>query len=218
MPDLGQSGVRDEIRTLREQVLSQARQTEQLRADAERLRQEYHRSTEFQRARQQQFDRWLAELGAAKVGQTVPINHPPGRGKLVELDLPAGKAKVETSRGPLELPVQELFPQAGPFARPHKGKGKEKGRRGRKGAKAGPPRPEKEKADRPVRHRSPDSKAARQARQAVLNVPPGEPVYVVPFHKRATLIRFETDKDQAIVQSGVFEMEIPIADLEPVKD
>ncbi len=39
----------------------------------------------------------------------------------------------------------------------------------------------------------------------------------MPFHKRATLIRLNPDKDQAVVQSGIFEMEIPLADLEPIR-
>ena len=51
----------------------------------------------------------------------------------------------------------------------------------------------------------------------MLDTPPGEKVYVVPFHRRATLIRFNPGKDQAVVQSGAFEMQIPIADLEPIR-
>ena len=33
----------------------------------------------------------------------------------------------------------------------------------------------------------------------------------------ATLIRIEESKNQAVVQSGIFELEIPLADLEPVR-
>jgi len=48
-------------------------------------------------------------------------------------------------------------------------------------------------------------------------VEPGEQVYVVPFHKRATLIRILADKDLAVVQSGIFEMQVPLIDLEPLQ-
>ena len=65
--------------------------------------------------------------------------------------------------------------------------------------------------------RSPDSRAAKANRQAVLKTDPGQQVYVVPFHKRATLIRFNHEKDEAVVQSGAFEMQIPISDLEPAR-
>ena len=65
--------------------------------------------------------------------------------------------------------------------------------------------------------RSPHSRSAKADREIVLEVPPGEQVYVVPFHKRATLIRFNRDKDEAVVQAGAFEMVIPIADLQPVR-
>ena len=208
MPDLGQSGVRSEIATLREQILAQARQAEALRAEAERLQKEYHSSLARQRARQTQFDHWLEAIGAAKVGEEVAIDREPGSGKLLELDFLAARAKVKTAKGELTLSLQELFPQAGPFAPKHK--------RGPKG-KRRPAHP-KSRADLPMTHRRADSRAAKANREAVLKTPPGEKVYVVPFHKRATLIRFNHEKDQAVVQSGAFEMQIPISDLEPVKD
>lgn len=207
LPDLGQAGVRQEIASLREQILAQARQAESLRAEAERLQIEYHRSLAQARDRREQFDRWLAAVGAARVGQRVTIAAPPGAGKLLELNMLAGLAKVQTDKGTLELPIQELFPQVGPFAR-----------RAAKGPqRAAKARPEKAE-DQPVRHRRPDSRSAKADRDAVLKVQPGQQLYVLPFHKRATLIRFNHDKDQAVVQAGAFEMQIPIADLAPVRE
>jgi len=209
MPDLGQVGVREEIAGLRKQILAQARQGEDLRAEAERLRNEYHRAMTQQRARRQQFEQWLQCIGRAKVGDTVGIAKPPGRGQLVELDLPGAQAKVRTSRGVLALAIQDLFPQAGPFAaRRAKPPRHRAGGRGQ----AEPAR------DRPVARRKPGSAAARASRQAVLDTAPGGKVYVVPFRKRATLIRLNPERDEAVVQAGAFEMQIPIADLEAVKD
>jgi hypothetical protein len=79
-----------------------------------------------------------------------------------------------------------------------------------------PPRAQPEDiGDRPM----PRGHAApKSSRQAVLAVPPGEMIYVVPFHKQATLVRFNVEKGQAVVCSGAFEMTVPIADLEPVRD
>ena len=60
-------------------------------------------------------------------------------------------------------------------------------------------------------------RAAEAKIKALLALEPGQQVYVVPFHKRATLIRIQADKDLAIVQSGIFEMQIPLVDLEPLQ-
>ncbi len=68
----------------------------------------------------------------------------------------------------------------------------------------------------PIRPRySANSQSAKADRQAVLKIEPGEAVYVVPFHKRGRLIRFNHEKEEALVSIGSFEMEIPIADLAP---
>jgi len=205
MPDLGQNGVRQEIATLRDQILRQARQAEALRSEAERLQKEYQRSLAQQDVRRRQFDQWLAEIGRLRVGQTVPVAHPPGTGKILELDLLANRAKLQTRDGTLELPLQDLFPQSGPFARP------------RKAEQRAPAKP-KDQKDRPIPRRSPDSRSAKADREVVLRTPPGEEVYVVPFHKRARLIRFNHNQTEAVVQAGPFEMEIPVADLQPVRD
>jgi len=204
MPDLGQAEVRREIATMREQILSQARQTESMRKQTEHLQSEYQRALAQQRTRQQQFDQWLAELGRARVGQNVSIDRPPGQGKLVELDLLGNRAKVQTPQGTLTLALQELFPQAGPFARRRRP-------RTRAAKKARPAR------DRPMRRKRAAGAEAEANRRAVLALPPGQQVFVVPFNKRATLIRFNERKDQAIVQSGAFEMQVPVHDLEPVR-
>lgn len=205
MPDMGQMDIRSEISTLREQIMAQARQTAELRSEAEHLKQEYHRSLTHQRSRRHQFEQWIAEIGRVTVGSVVPISRPPGKGKLLELDLPGGRAKVQTDKGPLSITLQELFPQIGPFA-VH-----------RRAPKRAAHKKKPDRRDQPVHHRSPDSAAARASRQAVLATAPGERLYVVPFRKQATLIRFNHDKDQAVVQAGAFEMQIPIADLEPAK-
>jgi len=207
MPDLGQAGVRRDIASLREQVLSQARQTEALRQEAARLQTEYHRALAQQRSRQQKFEQWLESIGQARIGQELPIARPPGSGKLVELDLLNSRAKVLTAAGELSLAIQELFPQVGPFAVQKKAYQR---------AVHGQGKPADSK-DRPMPRRRPESSAARANRQAVLKAAPGDRLYVMPFHKHATLIRFNHEKDEAVVQSGAFEMQIPIADLEPAR-
>ena len=216
MPDLGQSGVRQEIADLRQQILAQARQQEQMHQDAQRLHQQYQRSLSQQQARRQQYEQWLAAIASAEVGRQVPISRPPGTGTLLELDLMHSQAKVETPEGVLELPVQDLFPQTGPFARRQPqpaGQGgdpkRDPSRLGATHARPGPVEP-----NRPLPHRSPNSAAAKSVREAVLSIQPGQQVYVIPFHKRATLIRFNEQKDQAIVQSGAFEVQLPLSDLE----
>ncbi len=205
MPNMGQAGIRKEISSLREQIMSQSRQTAKLRTEAERLHQEYHRSLTQQRNRARQFEQWLASVSRMKVGDVVPITPPPGKGKVIELDLTTSRAKIQTPSTTGWLRLQELFPQTGPFAPHHKG------------PKHKHPKKKPERGDKLVHHRRPDSAAAKASRDAVLATNPGEKLYVVPFRKQATLIRFNHDKDQAVVQSGAFEMQIPIADLESAK-
>jgi len=103
---------------------------------------------------------------------------------------------VKTSQGTIELTTAELFPQSGPFVR--------------KSAT------QKKRRSKPIRRRRSGSKKAKASRESILATKPGSQVYVIPFGKRATLIRFIHDKDLAVVQSGAFEVQISVSDLEPV--
>ncbi|MBI5723365.1 MAG: hypothetical protein HZA50_05360 [Planctomycetes bacterium] len=76
--------------------------------------------------------------------------------------------------------------------------------------------PEKIEPDRPIHRVDPASDEAKKHHEALLAAQPGQQVFVIPFNKKATLIRVNADKDQAVVQSGIFEMTIPLADLEPI--
>ena len=201
MPDLGQGDLRREIDELRTQL---ARQGDQVRRETEMVRDARRRCDvrlgELTEAREQ-FARWAKQIANAKAGQEIPIDRKPGTGVLKSLDLATGRAVVKTPDGSIELTLEELFPQKGPFAR-------DPGAAKKPRAKRGP--------DRPIRRRRAGSKKARASRKAILAAAPGAQVYVVPFGKRATLIRFIPDKDLAVVQSGAFEVQIPIADLELV--
>ena len=227
MPDLGQEAVRKEIASLRQQILDQARQTEEIRAEADHVRQEYGRSLDQQKARARQFDTWLGSIARLKTGDEVPMARRPGKGTVKSVDLPGLRATLETPKGEVTVSIQDLFPQTGPFApRPQRGRegGQQRPRRGEKrGERRGkdqrgrrePGRPRLSEAElnKPM-HRG---RSARGKRDVLLALEPGEKVYVVPFHKRATLIRLQPEKDLATVQSGIFEMEIPLSDLEPIR-
>ena len=212
MPDLGQAAVREQIAALRQQILNQARETDEIRAEADHARSEYHRSLEQQRQRARQFDAWLGAIARVKVGDEVPIARRPGKGKVVKLDLPGLRATVATGDGEMELSIQDLFPQTGPFS-PHAADRTERparpGGRTRR-ARAGD-------KDRPMVRGRTYGRAAKAKREALLALKPGQKVFVVPFHKRATLIRLQPEKDQAVVQSGIFEMQIPLSDIEPLR-
>jgi uncharacterized protein YaiI (UPF0178 family) len=216
MPQLGQEGIRVEISNLREQIRQQQREAENLRTEAQRLEKEYRRSHLQQQSRQQQYEQWINRIGQAKVGEIVPILAPPGSGTLLELDFPHNRAKVLTDNGEMELRLQELFPQTGPFAPHGPGQHGQGPHRHGKGLALHEDmaHPKADDKDRPVPHRRPQSPAARVARPAVLKIPPGEQVYVVSFHRRATLIRFDEARDMAYVQAGAFEISVPIADLD----
>ncbi|RPI59962.1 MAG: hypothetical protein EHM48_08035, partial [Planctomycetaceae bacterium] len=222
MPDFGQSAVREEIAALRRQILEQARMAEESRAQAARVQEEYHRSLTQQKERARQFDTWLGAIARLKVGDEVPISRKPGTAKVTKVDLPGLRASVQLEEGETELPLQEIFPQTGPFAprgqaspprqRQHAGQS-----RGGQGSRDDHDQPE-EQDNRPMQRRQSDSRAARASHDALLSLEPGRQVFVVPFNKRATLIRINPEKGQAVVQSGIFEMQLPISDLEPVHD
>ncbi len=240
MPDLGQQAVREQIAGLRQQILDQAGQTEAIRSEAEHARQEFHRSLQQQKQRARRFDTWLGAIGRLKIGDEVPIARKPGKGVVKHVDLLGLRATVETPDGEIKLSIQDIFPQTGPWAsRQHEPRG-EDSRRGRRRGQKGAGRtgqagrgdggtkrrqgdkPHGERTGKPQPNRPMDRAATTgQAAQAKINalraLEPGDMVYVVPFHKRATLIRFLTDKDIAVVQSGIFEMQIPMVDLEPLR-
>jgi dsDNA-specific endonuclease/ATPase MutS2 len=208
MPDLGQSVVREQIASLREEILNQAKQAKDAQDEAQHMREEFQRSLAQQKQRAQQFDTWLGRIARVKVGDEVTIARKPGRGKLIKLDLARLKATVATDDGEMETSIQDLFPQTGPFAPRRAGTARGGARSGRRRAASSAP-------DRPMPRRRPDSQTAKANREAILAAQPGSEVYVVPFGKRATLIRLLPEKDLAVVQSGIFEMTIGLADLEP---
>ena len=263
IPDLGQSAVREQLSAMRQQILDQAKQTAQTAEQARRVKEEYQVSLQQQRERARQFDAWLAAIARIKTGDEVAISCKPGHGVLVSVDLPGLKAKVRTETGELELSIQDLFPQVGPFARllkppepirhriepveqsagpqvrrrqasepqPAAQANQSAGGREPQGqtreqrtiaASAGgavQQRPQRQirvqvEFNRPAQRRSADGKAAHGNLSMLLAAKPGDAVYVVPFHKRATLIRLNAPKALAVVQSGIFEMEIPLTDLE----
>jgi dsDNA-specific endonuclease/ATPase MutS2 len=196
MPDIGQHDLRKEIDELRKQLTSQNEQLQREQQLVKDTRSKCDlRLKELKDARSQ-FDSWSKQIAAAQTGQTIPIARKPGKGVLESIDLGAGGAVVKTQSGLLELKLDELFPQTGPFSR--------------KAIAAKKPKP------KPLRRGRKGAKNAKASRESVLATAPGKQVYVVPFAKRATLIRFILEKDVAVVQSGAFEMQLPISDIEPV--
>jgi len=214
MPSLGQSAAREEVDSMRRQLAEQVERTAAAEAEAKKLEAETRKIADLQKQRARQFDTWLAAIGRVRVGSEVTIARRPGKGKVLQVNLLGLRATIETSEGKLEVPLQDLFPQSGPFARreprrqpQRRGAGQGAGRRGQRG-----PAP-----DKPMRRSVLTGKAADENRQAVLKTPPGEQVFVIPFQKRATLVRILPEKEKAVVQSGAFEMEFPLSDLAPVR-
>ncbi|MCL2700850.1 MAG: hypothetical protein FWE88_04055 [Phycisphaerae bacterium] len=224
MPDLGQEAVRGQINAVRQQMHAQAAASEQAAAQATHAQKELERSLREQKERSRQFDAWLARIGEMKVGDEVTLTKLPGNGTLTSVDFARGKAKVQTIAGELEVTLQELFPQESPFAKagreadPARGRhGPRHGDRSRHGESTPRDGDSEPAAPQPMHRRSPQGRS-KEHLDKLLAVQPGQQVYVVPFHKRATLLRINPDKQHAVVQSGAFELEIPLTDLEPVRE
>ncbi len=218
MPRLGQHDVRDEIAAMRTNIAQREKQAAEKLEEARALHAKASQDVETQKEKARQFDAWLGAISRMKIGDVVPIALKPGKGKLKEVDLKGLRVTIETKAGEKTISLQDIFPQTGPFARRPRKQRDAKGpdgrkRKTRKGAKDKPAKPDK---NAPMQRRQRQSKAAKKNRKALENVQPGQEVYVVPFSKRATLIRIDSDKQQVVVGSGAFEMTLPIADVEPV--
>jgi len=196
MPDMGQDDLRKEVDQLRAEL--KKRDTD-LQSETQKVQETRRKCAEqlaeLKEARKQ-FADWAGQIASAKTGAKISIARKPGSGVLESLDLGSGRAVVKTSQGTIELTTAELFPQSGPFVR--------------KSAT------QKKRRSKPIRRRRSGSKKAKASRESILATKPGSQVYVIPFGKRATLIRFIHDKDLAVVQSGAFEVQISVSDLEPV--
>ncbi len=223
MPRLGQHAVRDEIAKMRRDIAQREAASAEKQKEIDRLRAEAEKTAEWQKLKARQFDAWLGAIARLRVGDEVPIALKPGKGTVQSVDLPGLRLTVQTKTGEKTLSLQDVFPQTGPFARRARAQRSRDGKEGRKPGGRGKdkPRPRRGKTakpdkDAPMRRRQPQSKAAEKSRKALAKVQPGEQVYVVPFNKRAKLLRMDLDKGQAVVESGIFEMSVPLSDLEPV--
>jgi len=211
MPETAAGGG-EQIVSLRRQAAEYARQMQQRLAETERLQQAAREQVAALQQRQAYVDAWLERVATLAVGAAVTFDRTPGRGTVKAMDLAAGKVTVDADGKTLELRVQELFPDSGAFGPKQGGPPggrRRRGRRGRETAGEG-------KADRPVPHRKADSARARANRRTIAAMAPGSEVYVVPFQTRATLVRVDEAKATVTVQRGAFEMQVALADVEPV--
>jgi dsDNA-specific endonuclease/ATPase MutS2 len=205
MPDLGQQSVRQELARYRKKVEAQSRQLASQLAQAREKLESATKLQQRQKDRAKRFDRWLGLIARMKIGEDVPVNVKPGQAKLLKADLPGLRATVELPTGRVkQLSLQDLFPQEGPFTQgPRQNHPSEKSHTG----------PGK---DKPIRRGLPHGKAAERKRRAVLGTKPGQKVFVVPFNTAATLVHIDQNKNQAVVLRGAMEIQVAIADLEPV--
>ncbi|MCY2926836.1 MAG: hypothetical protein NT031_15655, partial [Planctomycetota bacterium] len=249
MPDLGQTGAREQMAALKGQMAQQAKEADEAARRAKDALAEQQKLLEYQKAKAGQFDRWIGSIGRMRVGTEVPIARKPGKAMLVRADLPGLRAFVMIDEKEVSIPLSDLFPQAGPFAPRHQereegeGHGRRREHHGRReghgqgrtpeGEKTGESRSrerhgghekheghrrheKKEDKSQPMHRRSADSKDAQAAIETLRKAAPGQKVFVVPFNKRATIVRLNLEKDTAVVQSGIFELEVPLSDLEPL--
>ena len=121
-----------------------------------------------------------------------------------KLDLNSLTATVRVNGHDVELPFSDLFP-------PQDRRGGSKRRDGRSPRRGKKP---EAKGDRPMRPKAPSKKSAQATRKWLLEAAEGTEVFVAPFKRRARLVRVDTEKDQATVLSGSFELEVPLSDLQ----
>lgn len=201
MPQLGQEKIRQQFNELRRDLMDRQRSADDALARAARLEAEARAHAADLRQRQEAFDTWAQAVVAAQPGDMVAINRKPGMGTLMGIDHGTKRATVRTTDGEeVALPLKDLFPQTGRYARVTKDTPT-----GRK------------LTDKPLRHGRDTGKKAASARRALARLSPGDKVYVISFNETYTLVRLEEGKGVAIVQAGAFELSVPLSDCRVAK-
>ena len=202
MPDFGQAAIRAELESMRREIrrqLHHARHTAEQATDTEQRR---RKAAEGLRRREEQFAAWAGAVRNIAVGDTVPISRQPGEATVVSADLEHLTVTVRIGKEEFTLPIAQLFPQ------------RRDGRTPKRAARG-----KREETDKPMhRHRPARRKSGRsRGREKLLHAEPGSEVFVVPFDRKAKLVRIDAAKGIAVVLAGNFEMQVPLADVRPVQ-
>jgi DNA mismatch repair protein MutS2 len=201
MPQLGQEKLRRQFNDLRRDLQDRQKSADDALAKATRLEAEARAHAADLRQRQEAFDTWAQAVATAQAGDMVTINRKPGMGTLIAIDHGKRQATVRTNDGKeLKLPVKDLFPQTGRYAKVTKDTPV-----GRK------------LTDKPLRHGKATGKKAASARKSLAKLAPGDKVFVISFDQSYTLVRIDEAKDIAIVQAGAFELSVALSDCRVAK-
>ena len=201
MPDFGQTAIRAELESMRREIrqhLHTARHTAEQATNTEQRR---RKAAESLRRREQDFAAWAGSIRNMAVGDVVPITREPGKATVVSADLEHMTVTVSIGQEEFTLPMAQIFPKRRVGAKP------------KRAAKA-----QRTKADKPMPRQQPSrrKRGDQYNREKLLQTEPGGEVFVVPFDRKATLVRFDIGKGMAVVLAGNFEMQVPLADLRPV--
>jgi len=195
MPDFGQDAIRAEIEKAQQEIRQQLRHSQQATERAQQSETRFRRRLAALRRRRERMTRWLEKVRGLRVGDEVTLARPPGKGTLVQASLERLTVTVRADKQDMVLPIAELFPEM---------------RRGEPDKAPAEP----EKRAKPMRRRSAKPTPSRR-RQKLLTAKPGSDVFVVPFDRRGKLVRLDEDKEVAVVLVGNFEVQVPLADLQP---
>ena len=203
MPDLGQSGVREQLEAMKTEIRQQLRDARAAADQVQQVQRHYEQQLSALRRRDKQSTQWLADIRTLAVGRDVRINRRPGKATVVAIDLEDLQVTVQAGKEQMVLGLSDLFPQEGPFSA--------KADR-RPSGKSDQARPSP-----PMQHRKRSQQDAHRNRRKLLDAEVGAEVFVVSFKRRARLVRIDEAKDVAVVLSGDFELQVPLADIEPAR-
>ena len=202
MPDLGQSSVRDELKNLRKEAIEAKRLAEQEQEKAKQFRKQASQLNQLQKEKNKQFENWTQKISQVKPGDEISIAVKPGKAKLEKIDFAKMQATVKPKKGEsIELSLNELFPQTGPYSQEGKRKKSE----------------HYQSTDKPIKHGAQKGKRASDNLRKVLKAMPGDRVFVIPFNSKAELVRIDEKRQIAFVLNGAFEMQVKLTDILPVK-
>ena len=196
MPEYGQTNIRQEFGLLKQELLDAQDAAKKAYETAGKYEAESRTYAQQLRDKKAHFQRWTDAIATATPGDIVAISRKPGTATLMDIDFAQAQATVRLPDGTeLAMGLKDLFPQEGRFA-----------------VKPGAA-PHRKVTDKPMqRGKTPAGKRAAKHSKALESLKPGDPIFLISFNDSYTLVRLELDKAQAVVQSGVFELTVPLSD------
>jgi DNA mismatch repair protein MutS2 len=203
MPEFGQAHIRQEFAELKRELLEAKRSANQAFERASKHEAESRAYAQQLRDKKDHFEQWVSAIAKATPGDLISIDEKPGSATVMAMNFEKAQALVRLPDGTEKtLGFKALFPQEGKFS-----------------IKAAGGSEHRKVNDKPMKRGKPGKgKRATKHAKAIESLKPGDKIFLISFNQSYTLIRMDVDKAQAVVQSGTFELTVPLSDCRVARD